>query len=420
MADANRQLLSAQRLIEAQRQAAFEKRFLSAWKKFRPQATQQQILDSLRKGPVQFRDFQQSTPSEVIGTPGPPKHPPVITLVHTVTEEAKPKSTSDLCFRKNDYLYIHMKHFGTLEDSSVEVRPEGAPKKTLHKLNPWGLTQAVDKGDLQWALVPLPIVDPVGDVLYWAPDPMRPEISMMSVQFYMKRPVIVPERWVIEVTTPSGTATRSLILLPHYTPRMISGYDYFEQEPAKRTHKQFFHDVHPGGSILRVFHDPHCKGMIPKGETTQDWFFRNKKLPQGVQLTNWMVDLINPDNAKGQWDVVWKQFIEMSTSALTQNYFDFFTGYAKLLVWVLAPLFDEKAGSYGIDYVKIPEGNDLSLGLRADTTCYSFSPMDNVTLTYVAVFNVLWPNDLPYHERPDNYFTQQEMINKAMENPAYW
>jgi hypothetical protein len=270
-----------------------------------------------------------------------------------------------------------------------------------------------------WALVPA-FAAGVGEVGWWSPDYARPELVTVAVQFYMKRPVIVPERWVIEVTTPSGTASRPLILLPHWDSRMISGYDYVESGPAERSTKQFFHDVLPSGSILRAFHDPHCKGWRPEGDTSEDWFFRNKKLPQGVQLATWMVDLINPEDPGAQWDVVWKSFLKMSNSALSQNYLDFFMGVGKMIAWSLAPLIDDKAGSYGIKYVKIPEGNDLSLGFSIDTTCYSFSPMDNVTLTYVACFNVLWPRDLPYHERPDNYKTQQECIDAALQNPAYW
>jgi hypothetical protein len=270
-----------------------------------------------------------------------------------------------------------------------------------------------------WALVPA-FAAGVGEVGWWSPDYARPELVTVAVQFYMKRPVIVPERWVIEVTTPSGTASRPLILLPHWDSRMISGYDYVESGPAERSTKQFFHDVLPSGSILRAFHDPHCKGWRPEGDTSEDWFFRNKKLPQGVQLATWMVDLINPEDPGAQWDVVWKSFLKMSNSALSQNYLDFFMGVGKMIAWSLAPLIDDKAGSYGIKYVKIPEGNDLSLGFSIDTTCYSFSPMDNVTLTYVACFNVLWPRDLPYHERPDNYKIQQECIDAALQNPAYW
>ncbi len=256
----------------------------------------------------------------------------------------------------------------------------------------------------------------------------------INVQFVtsVSRKVIVPEDLIIEIENRrGGKISIPVTLQPRTFSRFFSGYDYLEGNFGStlddRTNSSYYLDILPDnqGSLLRAFHDPSCRGVWSSGGGDTDWFFRNKKLPEGVLLVNYIVSLINPEDPNGSWNVALNNFTNLCISALTQNYFNLFTNFAQGLIGSFINTLFPDAGRYGISIVKKPDKNDRSLGVRWDTTCYFGSSMDDVTLIYIAGFLVEWPEDLPYKESgtptpTDPCPGQTRKDCQMMDNPYYW
>jgi hypothetical protein len=168
---------------------------------------------------------------------------------------------------------------------------------------------------------------------------------------------------------------------PRTAVKVVSGLKWFEFD---RQESKDFKQPTKNGEVLLVSHDPGC-GV---GEDGTDWFFRNRKLPENVELIAFNFKQLEPDNLDSDIQQLGTIFGDLGVEFIKSG----FLGVGKKIATLnLKMLFEGifGGGGYYAHVSRRPNDYITTVGIRWANMCAG--QYEDVPIVYLTSFTIAGP-----------------------------
>jgi hypothetical protein len=174
-----------------------------------------------------------------------------------------------------------------------------------------------------------------------------------------------------------------------FGPRMlitqVSGADFLEFTKGDEE-KDGFEEQ---SGVLYATHDPGCGNV---GNSGDDWFFRNRPLPEGVSVAGAYFVQVSPSDTDASLDFLLDEIQSWAEALGQYGPAGVLKKWCEYVILALASWIDPNVGSYRLQAIETPDPADASFGLHWENACVG--PYDGVPIKYLATFYLSGPEEV--------------------------